>query len=337
LAAIEATMSAVAARLSDSAFIADLSPRERSLWRVIATVIAGLVSGFLIGLAAGAVALFLIAAAMGAFGGGFSSLPHRISEVMSANGASMTSAIVLLVLATATNCPMAATFLGIAALISGRSILRYITLAPAYRWRLTLLGIGLSCLVIGPVVALGQLTDPHAPAAPVLSLGATVIDRALYATACVLLLIPAAAAEEVVFRGWLLRQSATLSRNPFFLMAVNGVLFSAVHGEFAPDPFLTRALMGAGFVYMTLRLRGVEFSVGAHAANNILIVLFIQPLSLKPSPSTGLTGASLFQDLFLFFSYVVMTEIVARWAPLRRWSGADQDLPPSSAVAAHFS
>ncbi len=324
-------MSAVAARLSDSAFIADLTPRERSFWRFLATVVAGLVAGFIIGLAVGAVALFLVGAAAGAFNGGLGALPHRIGEVVSANGASMTSAVALLVLATATNCPMAATFLGIAALISGRRLMSYITLAPSYRWRLTLLGIGLSFLVIGPVVAVGQLTDPHAQPAPILSLATTTPERLIYLAAC-LLLIPAAAAEEVVFRGWLLRQSAALTRNPIFLMAANGILFSAVHGEFAPDPFLTRALMGAGFVYMTLRLKGVEFSIGAHAANNILIVLFIQPLTLTPTPSTGFSGASLFQDLFLFASYVAMTELVARWTPLRRWSGAD--LAPAKASAA---
>jgi hypothetical protein len=232
---------------------------------------------------------------------------------------------------------MAATFLGIGALISGRRIMSYITLAPRYRWRLTLLGLALSCLVIGPVVAVGQLTDPHAQPPPILALATTTPERVLYALAC-LLLIPAAAAEEVVFRGWLLRQSAALSKNPIFLMALNGILFSAVHGEFAPDPFLTRALMGAGFVYMTLRLRGVEFSIGAHAANNILIVLFIQPLTLTPTPSTGISGASLFQDVFLFVSYVLMAELVARWGPLRRWSGADQVAaqvtPPTSTAAA---
>src|SRR5580704_12551462 len=233
-------MTAVGARLSDSAFIADLSSRERSFWRFVATILAGIVAGFIIGLAVGAVALFLVGAAAGAFNGGIGALPNRISEVVSANGATMTSAIALLVLATATNCPMAATFLGIAALIAGRPIMRYITLAPKYRWRLTLLGIGLSCLAIGPVVAIGQLTDPHAQAAPILGLAHTLPERLLYGAAC-LLLIPAAAAE-VVFRGWLLRETSALSRNPIFLMAVNGILFSAVHGEFAPDPFLTRAL-----------------------------------------------------------------------------------------------
>jgi hypothetical protein len=329
-------MTALAARLSDSAFIADLTPREKSFWRFLVTIAAGLVSGFIIALAVGAVALFLVAAAVGVFSGGLEAVPARVGQVISANGATMTSALTLLVLAAATNCPMAATFLGIAALIAGRRLMSYVTLARRFRWRLTLLGIGLSFLVIGPVVAVGQLTDPHAPSPPLLSLATTLTDRMIYAVACVVLLIPAAAAEEVVFRGWLLRQTAALSRNPFFLMAVNGVLFSAVHGEFAPDPFLTRALMGAGFVYMTLRLQGVEFSIGAHAANNILIVLFIQPLSLKPTPSTGLTGASLFQDLFLFFSYVAMTELTVRWAPLRRWSAADLPAPTASAGAAQL-
>lgn len=329
-------MSAVGARLSESAFIADLTPREKSFWRFLATLAAGLVSGFIIGLAVGAVALFLVGAAVGVFSGGVGELPHRIGAVMTANGATLTSAIALLVLATATNCPLAATFLGIAALISGRRIMSYLTMAPKYRWRLTLLGIGLSCLVLAPVVAVGQLTDPHAQPPPLLSLAATTPERLIY-LGFTLLLIPAAAAEEVIFRGWLLRQSAALSRNPIFLMALNGILFSAVHGEFAPDPFLTRALMGAGFVYMTLRLRGVEFSIGAHAANNMLIVLFIQPLTLTPTVSTGISGASLFQDIFLFVSYVVMAELTARWTPLRQWSGADLGDPRASAAAAHFS
>jgi uncharacterized protein len=332
-------MSAVGASLSESAFIADLTPREKSSWRWLATIAAGVVSGIVIGLAVGAVALLLVGIIVGLFSGGLGGIQQQINAAISANGASLTGAVVLLVLATFTNCPMAATFVWIGSLISGRKITRYITLAPSYRWRLTLLGIALSCLVIGPVVAVGQLTDPHAQPAPILSLAKTLPEQVIYALAT-LLLIPAAAAEEVVFRGWLLRQSAALSKNPVFLMALNGILFSAVHGEFAPDPFLTRALMGAGFVYMTLRLKGVEFSIGAHAANNMLIVLFIQPLTLTPTPSTGISGASMFQDIFLFVSYVLMAELVARWAPLRRWSGADrvaQSDQAASAVAEPFS
>jgi hypothetical protein len=330
-------MSADAAPLSTSAFIAGISPREKSVWRFSVTLVTGLVGGFIVALIAGAVVFMAYALAAGVFQGGAEAARQKITGLLLGGGSNVTSSLVVMALAVATNGPWAAVIVGVAALVAGRSILSYLTAAPSFRWRLLVCGLVFSFLVIGPVVAIGQLGDPHAPTPPILALSKTLGGRIAYAAACVLLLIPAAAAEEVVFRGWLLRQSAALTRNPVVLMLVNGVLFSAVHMEFAPDPFLTRMLMGAGFVYMTLRLGGIEFSTGAHAANNILIVLFIQPLSLKPTPSSGVSFDSLLQDAFLFFSYVVMTEVVARWAPLRRWTGADATATPAIAAAEHFS
>jgi hypothetical protein len=327
-------MSAEAAQLSRSAFIADLSPRERSLWRVTLTLVGGLFAGFLVGLLIGAIVLFGFAAATGGFSEGFGAFPGHLKALLAGADNDLKSSLVLLLLATATNGPWAATFIALAALIAGRNIRGYLTAAPRFRWKLLAAGLVISFALIGPFVIAGQLLDKTAPPAPLLSLAADWPGRIIYAVASVALLVPAAAAEEVVFRGWLLRQTAALSRNPFFLMIVNGVLFSAVHGDFTPDPFLTRALMGAGFVYMTLRLGGVEFSTGAHAANNILIVLFIQPLSLNPTASSGVSLDSLTQDALLVFSYVLMTEVVLRVGPLRRWTGADLADPTRPAAMA---
>jgi uncharacterized protein len=324
--------------LSQASFIADLSPRERSLWRVVVTLLAGAVGGVVVALLAGIIALIVVVIATGGFGGDIRSLPLRMTALLNDDGKTIKSALSLLTLAVFTNGPMAAAFIGVAALIAGVNPRRYITIAAKIRWRLLLSGLLLSVVVIGPLVLASQFLDPHAPPAPMLNLATDWPSRIGYAIACIALLIPAAAAEEIVFRGWLLRESAAISRNPIFLMAVNGVLFSALHNDFAPDAFLIRSLMGAGFVYMTLRLGGIEFSTGAHAANNILIVLFIQPLSLKPTASTGLGVDSLVQAVFLFVSYLVMAEVVARWPLLRRWSDADQaaDLP-ATAVVEHFS
>jgi membrane protease YdiL (CAAX protease family) len=323
-------MSADAAPLSSSAFIAGLNAREKTLWRVLVTLLTGLVGGFIIGLLAGLVVLIVAGATTGAFSGDARQIAAHVAALIGTNGGSLASALILMLLALATNGPWAATFVVVAALIAGRRPLSYLTAAPRFRWTMLLAGLCLSALLVGPVVAIAQLTDPHATPPPLLSLAKDLPSRVGYVALSVLLLIPAAGAEEVVFRGWLLRQSAALTRNPFYLMALNGILFAAAHGEFAPDPFLTRALMGAGFVYMTLRLGGVEFSTGAHAANNILIVLFIQPLSLKTTPSSGLTFDSLLHDAFLFVSYILITEITVRWTPLRRWTGMDQAKAPAS-------
>ena len=331
-------MSINGARLEDSAFLAGIDDRDRKIWRFLGTVVGGLASGLVAGLVLGIVVFVVFILSTGVFNGLHSLDPVSLSARMQAtlSGESMKSAILILMLAVSTNGPMALVFIFVACLLMRRRFRDYVTAAPKFRWRLLLLGLGLSFLIIGPVLAVLQLADPTSPRPPMLTLAHTLGMRAVYVLACVGLLIPAAAAEEVVFRGWMLKQSAVLTRNVWLLMLLNGALFSAVHGEFAPDAFITRTLMGAGFVYMTLRLGGIEFSIGANAANNIMIVLFLQPLSLKPPPSAGLGAGTILQDAFLFAAYVAMTELIARWAPLRRWAGVDLARGPASAEAEMF-
>jgi hypothetical protein len=83
----------------------------------------------------------------------------------------------------------------------------------------------------------------------------------------------------------------------------------------------------------------VELSSGAHTANNLALVLFISPLTLKLTQTTGVSATSIAAYVGLFVAYVAMAELMVRWAPLRRWAGADQTLPPPPAIAAaaHFS
>lgn len=330
-------MSERGAQLSTSAFIANLSAPERSVWRFLATLAGGIGGGLVAGLLVGVVSILVFAAGDGLIGHDLAGFPLRIQSLIDPRTPTLTSSLFLMLLAVTTNGPLALTFIVIAALIAHRPLRGYVTAAASPRWRMLLAGLVFAALALGPLVAASVFLDPHAQRPPILALASDPARRTLYAVAAVVLLIPAAAAEEVVFRGWLLRQSAALTRNPIALMAINGVLFSAVHGDFAPGAFLTRALMGAGFVYMTLRLGGVEFSTGAHAANNIMIVLFIQPLTTRLTPPTGVSANDVLQDGFLFASYVVMAEVTARWAPLRRWSGADQAAPrPAISEAEHF-
>lgn len=316
-------MSALGARLSESAFIADLTRREKSSWRFVVTVLVAVFGGVPIALVAGFVAAVVFGAFAGLFQGDIHLIVRKVGALIDPNQVSVTSTLGLMFLVVATNGALALTLVGAAALINGRKFQKYVTVAPKVRWRMLFCGLALSVIALAPTVIIGRVLDPHAPAMPLFSLTAGWWARAGYLIGCVALLIPAAAAEEIVFRGWLLRETAAVTRAPWVLMAVNGVLFSAVHGQYDPSAFLLRALMGAGFVYMTLRLGGIEFSTGAHAANNILIVLFIQPLTATLPAAQPMSWMDLVQDVYLLGSYLLMAELTARWAPLRRWSGAD--------------
>lgn len=329
-------MGALAARLSQSAFIADLTTREKSLWRVTVTVLVAIVAGIPIALIVGVIASVVFGAVSGLFQGDLRTIARHVSALLDPNHVSLTSSLGIMFLVVATNGALALTLVGVAALLTGRRLKNYVSVAPRIRWRLLACGLALSALAIAPTVLVSEALDPHPPVPPLLTMAADWPTRLGYALACIALLVPAAAAEELVFRGWLLRETAALTRAPWVLMAVNGVLFSAVHGQFEPSAFLLRALMGAGFVYMTLRLGGIEFSTGAHAANNIIIVLFIQPLTTALPPPQPMTWTDPLQDGYLLVSYVVLTEVVLRWAPLRRWTGAGLGEHPPAGVAQTF-
>jgi membrane protease YdiL (CAAX protease family) len=103
------------------------------------------------------------------------------------------------------------------------------------------------------------------------------------------------------------------------VLVLSGVLFSAIHFDPNLDAFLVRLAMGMGLAWMTLRLGGIEFAIGAHAANNILILLFVQPMALKPDPAHAFPLETLVIAPLMLAGYVAMAEIAARWAPLRRW------------------
>jgi membrane protease YdiL (CAAX protease family) len=114
-----------------------------------------------------------------------------------------------------------------------------------------------------------------------------------------------------------MRQLAAFTRRPTALVFVTGAAFSAAHFDFAPDAFLSRAVMGAGFGYMALRTGGLELPIGAHAANNILFILFIQPFSLG---GVGPANSLFMGDVALAAGYVAVTEAIVRIDILRRWA-----------------
>ena len=332
-------MTADVAQLGQSAFIADLSPKERTLWRFFATAGLGVTAFVLAALIGIAISLALLVGLAGwplpidiQHG---QALLQRYFALTRSDGRNLADELQILAIAIPDNVPPIFAMIGVAALVYDRPLKAYLTAASKWRWTMLLGGVALSMLIIGPSVIIGQLLDPKAKPAPVISISPDPAQCLLFAAISIAAFLPAALGEEILFRGWLLRELAALTRNPWVLIPVNGVVFAAAHLQFAPDTFLERAILGGAFTYMTLRVGGVELSTGAHLANNLMIVLFVEPLTLRPPKAEGVSVNSLTQYGLLIASYVLMAELVVRWAPLRRWTGADLPIqPPSSAAAA---
>jgi membrane protease YdiL (CAAX protease family) len=79
-----------------------------------------------------------------------------------------------------------------------------------------------------------------------------------------------AAAEEFLFRGWLLQALGGLGRSPLVAMVLSAVLFTLVHGLGTVWGFLD--LVGFAVIagWLTVRTGGLEAAIALHLATNLL-------------------------------------------------------------------
>ncbi|TAL38176.1 MAG: CPBP family intramembrane metalloprotease [Phenylobacterium sp.] len=188
----------------------------------------------------------------------------------------------------------AAAFIGVAARRAGRPIRTFLTTAPRFRWRHALVGLAIFLPVVAAEIWLSGLVNPSDDTAPLAAPGASFQDRLVYIGAAVGFLWCAALAEEILFRGWLMQQTRALTRSLIAVLVINAVAFSLAHGDLTLGGFVTRLALGAGWAWIVLRLGGVEFTAGAHLANNLGIALLAQPVLLtvsEPEPFDPLSVA----------------------------------------------
>ena len=213
----------------------------------------------------------------------------------------------------------------VAAALTYRQVLKDF-LWPRRRFDAEQLGIGflaMACVSIVTIpiyLAMGSQWDP-----PILDPQYLDRTRLIYVSAMILGLLVAAAAEEAVCRGVLLRLTGLVTRRPLILCLINGIVFSAIHLDPDPVAFVSRAVSGGVWTWAALRLGGLEFAIGAHLANNLIIALFWQPFS-----QAGIRQDSAWIDLAPeVLTTVVMIVIVERLA--RRYVDP-ADLPARSAA-----
>lgn len=159
------------------------------------------------------------------------------------------------------------------------------SIAGRLRWREVALGAACwSVLVVGPALA-AALISGEAPT-PLAWLGAwSGADIALVLGVGLAGFAAQTLAEEALFRGFLLRQSARFGWRPAALVALNAALFGAIHWPGGAELMAFAGLSGAVFAIVTLARGGIEAAWGGHLVQNLAagVVLF-GPLA-APEPA----------------------------------------------------
>jgi membrane protease YdiL (CAAX protease family) len=157
----------------------------------------------------------------------------------------------------------------------------------------------------------------------------------VYLTIISILFIPFQAAfEEVLFRGYLMQGFAVLVRNRWFPLIGTSVLFGLMHSlnpEVKDFGFLAMMpqylLFGLVFGVASIMDDGIEVAMGAHAANNIFLCIFVT------NGSSALQTSALYEQknvypwtefvglLVAAVVFIIVLKMIYKWGSFSRLFG----------------
>jgi uncharacterized protein len=305
-------MSAPTGSAPVSPFLAFVSPQDRSPMRVGLWLALGLPMAFFAFVLVGAFAHVLDPGLLDRVEQGQAAGPHRL----------LFECAILAVEAFA-EIAAALALIGAARLAFQRPAWTFVS--PARPFGFKLLAAGL--IVYGVLTAAGlgvDLARGDRLVPPVLDLSEPFGDRLAYGLVSLPLILLAAAAEELAFRGALLQVSSAFVKTRIGLCVANGLVFAALNLQANPLIFLELALTGGVFAYSVLELGGIEFSLGAHFANSLLLLMLQEPLSAAagatPFHWSDLATASTWIDLAEMTAIALATIGAVRLIKRRRKS-----------------
>ncbi|QGQ47028.1 CPBP family intramembrane glutamic endopeptidase [Metabacillus sediminilitoris] len=104
---------------------------------------------------------------------------------------------------------------------------------------------------------------------------------ALLVVAAIVLVPIQTTSEELLFRGFLLQWAGKFTKNPIILMMIVGGIFGGLHfgnPEMEHGAFwvaIDYLAMGFIWTYITIKTNSSEYAIGAHAANNMFLCIFL--------------------------------------------------------------
>jgi uncharacterized protein len=137
------------------------------------------------------------------------------------------------------------------------------------RWLLTCLPVAAGAVVVflGGGLLLAWATGEDA------GLGDGLAGWGPFAVSMLVLLVvvpPQAAAEEYLTRGFLLQGVGVWFRGPWVPIAVQALVFAALHGWGTPWGFADLLVFGAVAGWLTVRTGGLEAAIALHVMNNLI-------------------------------------------------------------------
>ena len=161
--------------------------------------------------------------------------------------------------------------------LHNRSFLQTITGKSSFRWKHFCISGGIWMILMGLLFLVNIGFDPEN--FTVNNISYSLIPLILLS----FLLIPFQAAfEEVVFRGYLMQGFTVLFPSRIFALLATAILFSLMHSlnpevkEFGFFAIMPQYLIfGLVFGMITIFDNGIESALGAHAANNIFLCIFV--------------------------------------------------------------
>jgi membrane protease YdiL (CAAX protease family) len=290
------------------AFLAVLGPKDRMLWRVAVAPVLVVAATVLTGIVAEPVgqglgdAVSTWFAALGLAG----ISDHRLGGCVTTS--TLTCSSLTMMQGALWFAAAAAAVLVVLGLLMGRKMRTWIG---AFQWRLLLLGLACSALAIAPFNIASAIIARSGASGP-FGLPEPLAVQIVYGFACFAFLPVWAFFEEVLFRGWLLQQFAALTRSLAVVMLADAALFAISHADLDPGALAARTVFGLVLAWSVLRLDGIAFAVGAHAANNLLIALFIEPLLNNVDTIAKASALQSALDVAGSLALLVLVEIVAR-------------------------
>lgn len=167
----------------------------------------------------------------------------------------------------------------------------------------------ISIVTIGGSLLVTQLTDPSQVRGP-----SQIDTRVVVALVAVVLVVPfQSAAEEYLFRGYLLQLVGTWTRFAVVGVLVTTPLFVAGH-LYDVWGLLDVGLFGLTAAVLTIRTGGLEAAIAAHAANNVLL-FGLDALGMIAATDDSGSGPL---DLVPTVVSSILLLVVVEWAARRR-------------------